>query len=258
MNKFSKIIESVVYDSDLVKLIGGLDDFKFVTYNLGMRDVIDEYLLPYKQEINFNNDPKYQQPLSILYASGKYPEIANYSGKYWSRKLILSLIFVKGNWHPVNKLNTNSFDQAEIIVELVKKEGLIENLIQSSSDINNLKNWLIDFCKTNDILQLIKKHNLKLAGFVKNNRALSERGENAEAEVCEYLINNGYKILYTGGDGDPIDMSFGIDIIAEKAGIISTIQVKRSQSQAINASNEKRYNRIDLFFYSDNGTTGYI
>jgi Holliday junction resolvase-like predicted endonuclease len=53
-------------------------------------------------------------------------------------------------------------------------------------------------------------------------------------------------------------MSFGIDVIAEKAGIISTIQVKRTQSQAINASNEKRYNRIDLFFYSDNGTTGYI
>lgn len=257
MNKFSKILESVVLDSEIVESIGKLDSFKFITYTLGMRKIVEKYLEPYFTEVNFNNEKKYQLPLSLLYSTGNFPEIKKYGSGYWSHKLKISLVIVNGNWHPINKLNTNSFDQAEIVVELVKREGLIEDLKNVSKNQNELKNWLISFFNNNDILSLIKKHKLKLSGFIKYNRKLSEIGDKAETEVASHLESKGYNVLYRGGDGDPIDMAFGCDLIVSKDDKVFTVQIKRTRKQCMKAASSG-YKSIDLFYWSDGKNIGSI
>lgn len=258
MKKFTLIQESVVLDKDLINLIGSFDNYRFLPYTLGLRTIIDNMLLPYTQEINFNNYKKFQLPLQLLSSTGKYPEIKNYGGNYWCHKLILDVVTVKGVWHPVNKLNTNSFDQAELLCDIIKKEGLFEDLKKNYDNESDLKNWLINFCSQNDIESLIKKHNLKLTYYVNYNRILSEYGEMAEKEVADYLSNNGYIIEYSGGDGDPIDMKFGIDLIISQGGQVFTVQVKRTKNQALIASTKSDYSRIDFFYYSNGGTIGRI
>lgn len=258
MNKFSLIQESVVLDKNLILKIGELDYYRFLPYTLKLRQVVEKILQPFSTEVNFNNDRKYQKPLNLLYSTGKYPEIKKYDTKFWSHKLKMNLVLIGGNWHPVNKLNTNSFDQAELLCDLITKEGLIDDIKKTYENESDMKSWLIKFCSENDIESLIKKHNLILQDYTKYNRLLSEYGDKAESEVASYLENDGYSILYRGGDGDPTDMVFGVDLIISKSDIIQTVQVKRTKSQALKASQNKNYSRIDLFFYSQSGNIGSI
>ena len=91
MKKFSKIMESVVPDSDVIKSIALLWDF--LIYDIGMRKIIEDLLKPYSQEYNFNLDDKYQYPLSLLYKTGKFTDIILYdNGRYWSPKINLTQI----------------------------------------------------------------------------------------------------------------------------------------------------------------------
>jgi hypothetical protein len=262
MKKFSAIVESTTHGENLVKLIGELDNFRFVTYTLGMKDVIDTYLNPHEEIINFNSDKKYQEPLSWLHSTGKYPEILEYKSSsgtstFWSKKLITRSVLSKGKWHPINKLNTNSFDQAELLLDLIKAEGHLESIITASRNISFLKSLLIEFVSNNDILGLIKKHGFRLSNYLNHIKKLSKLGEISEATISKLLEDKNYQI-HKGGDGDPIDMTFGIDIIAKKGDDIFTIQVKRTLSQAMIASKQSRYRRIDYFYYANKGNVGFI
>lgn len=258
MKKFSAIVESTAYDENLVRLIGGLDNYRFVIYTLGMKNIVETYLNPHEEVINFNTDEKYQEPLSWLHSTGKYPEIIYYRPNFWTKKLTSKrLVLVRGKWHPINKLNTNSFDQAELLLDLIRLEGHLESIKTASKNINFLKSLLIEFVSNNDILGLVKKHGLRLSNYLNHIRRHSELGEIAESTIAKLLEDNNYQI-YRGGDGDPIDMSFGIDIIAKKGDDVFTIQVKRTMSQASSASSQERYKRIDYFYYADNGNVGFI
>ena len=63
---------------------------------------------------------------------------------------------IGGEWHPVNKLNTNHFDQADVIVDLFRITGDLENVRDICNDQEELKKYLIDFFNNNDVLNLIK------------------------------------------------------------------------------------------------------
>ena len=114
-----------------------------------------------------------------------------------------------------------------------------------------------------NIGDLLKIYGLKLSNYVSHNRENSAVGEKAETEVAEYLSEKGYKILYSGGDGDPIDMSYGCDLIVAKPGDENetrplTIQVKLKELSAVKASKKSNYSSIDLFYWSDGGNVGCV
>jgi hypothetical protein len=104
----------------------------------------------------------------------------------------------------------------------------------------------------------MKQFGLKLSNYTTHNRTNSSIGEKAESEVADYLENQGYEVLYRGGDGDPIDMAYGCDIIISKDNKIETVQVKTKEISAIEASKKSNYSSIDLFYWSDNGNVGRV
>lgn len=258
MKKFSKILESTVSDSEVVKSIAYL--WNFLIYDLGMRDIVEGMLEPYSQTINFNSIPEYQLPLSLLYQTGKFPDIRLYeSGRYWSPKLNnIKQIRVNDVWHPVNKLNTNTFDQAELLVDIFRNLDILDNVKSLINNKYQLKKFLSKFFAENSIPDLMKKFGLRLSKYVTHNRINSAVGEQAESEVCEYLETKGYQILYRGGDGDPIDMTYGCDIIVSKDNQIQTVQVKTKKISAVEASTKSHYSQIDLFYWSESGNVGCV
>ena len=61
------------------------------------------------------------------------------------------------------------------------------------------------------------------------------------------LEENGYTTLYTGSNGDFIDMKYGIDIIMEKDGKIFLVQVKSKSNAAKTSIQNTAYRYIDIF-----------
>jgi hypothetical protein len=259
MKKFSKIMESTVSisDSEVAISIAGL--WNFLVYDLGMRKIVDDMLSPYSDVINFNSDDNYQYPLSLLFNTGKFPDIKLYGDKYWSPKINkINQVRVNGLWHPVNKLNTNPFDQADLLVDILKNMNKLDEVKNIVGNTRALKIYLRDFFNQNDIPSLMKQFGLKLSNYTTHNRTNSAIGEKAESEVADYLENQGYEVLYRGGDGDPIDMAYGCDIIISKDNKIETVQVKTKEISAIEASKKSNYSSIDLFYWSDNGNVGRV
>jgi hypothetical protein len=81
----------------------------------------------------------------------------------------------------------------------------------------------------------------------------SEVGEGNEDLVANILTSKGYTVVYQGGNGDFIDMKFGIDLIVKSPkGKIQTIQVKTSERQATSFLRmSKRYAAVDFVTYKD-------
>ena len=67
--------------------------------------------------------------------------------------------------------------------------------------------------------------------YVKNINYRSKIGEDAENNVKNKLEEKGFELLYQGGEGDLIDMTFGVDLIMSHPEIgPKTIQVKSNES----------------------------
>jgi len=137
-------------------------------------------------------------------------------------------------WHYVNKLNTNYSDTSELLTRIIEKMGNIDVLydwIQKDPSPDRIKKFLEKSIKPK-ISQLLKeyfKDKMEILEFTRNSKYNTEIGEAAERKIEELLENNGFTILYRGGNGDLVDMIFGADIIAERfdKGIV-LIQVKSS------------------------------
>jgi len=221
----------------------------FLIYKFGLFDAINRLLKENSTPKNAN--PDYQLPLSILFQTGKYSDIRNSGSEYYTDKLS-NLGFVlnsEGKWHPVNKLNTNSFDQAELLYDLFNKLGVY---IEIPTDNDNmLKSWLLEFKSKNDLYELIKR-NLNFKDYTKWNRKFSADGEAAENKVSDLLQSKGCEILYQGGDGDFVDMIYGSDIMVRKNDKIYTVQVKSKEEGAKSALDKAiktngSYSNIDWF-----------
>lgn len=251
MRKYSDIIlESNLPKHSFVFKLATLKDGNnfFLIYKFGLFDVINKLLTENSTPKNAN--PEYQLPLSLLFKTGKYSDIKNVGGEYRTDKLsnISCVLNEKGEWHPVNKLNTNSFDQAELLYDLFTKIGVYPEI---PTDEVQLMSWLMDFKSKNDLYKLIKE-NLNFKDYIKWNRKFSADGDIAEEKVASILTSKGCEILYQGGDGDFVDMIYGTDLIVSKNDKIYTVQVKTKEGGAKSALNKAitsngAYSKIDWF-----------
>lgn len=221
----------------------------FLCYDLGFYNAIEKVLDPIKTTINFN--PEKQKELKIIHDSGKYQHIyhlkvTNRNGFYESLALKnVKLVLDKdGNYDPVNKLNTNWFDTADLIVDIIDSNGDINDFI--NLNYYKMKDALKSYFQDKDLTSILKKFNLR--EYVVNNRQKSLIGEEAENFVKECFMAKGLTCVFQGGDGDPIDMRYGIDLIMQSpSGNYSFVQVKSAQGAAEKAYSEGKYIGIDFF-----------
>jgi hypothetical protein len=217
----------------------------FLHRDLGLKDIINSKLRLMGEIRDLNQ--QYQKPLSILYNKPRFDEIEKISGEYYVEHLKNKVVLFDelGQWHHVNKLNTNYSDLAELLTELFIRSGNIKDMVNKNS--LGLRKHLLS--QKENLKSLMDEHFQleEYKEFVRNTKTLSERGERAENEVKLILEKIGFKTLYQGGHGDFIDMIFGIDLIMDYNGKIFTIQVKNSESQALKASEQHTYRRVDYF-----------
>jgi hypothetical protein len=217
----------------------------FLYKDLGLKDIIDEKI-KLMGEVKDLND-QYQEPLEILYNTGKFKEIKKEGDKYYLPRLSdrITIYDEGGEWSYVNKLNTNYADLAELLTELFIRGGVANKLTNKNrlglkTYLNSIKDKLLDVLDKYFKLDEYKD-------FVRNTKVLSKRGEKAEEEVKRVLENFGMRTLYAGGHGDFIDMIFGVDLIMDYRGKTYLIQVKNTEDQALKSSEYRKYDRLDYF-----------
>ena len=188
-------------------------------------------------------------------------------------------------WAYTNKLNTNIYAIAHMLANIIIR-SLLENSIVEVKDISvnqfgkEVYDVLTDDTKDEeDVKNVLFKYKDLIGNlihvyygsyqdksafdkYVEIIKDKSVSGDLAEKAIFDILQKNLHaKLIYSGGDGDFIDMLFGIDLIVDIPGEqkYTTVQVKsyRSYNQNIidtklSIIEENRYEKIDfLAFYMD-------
>jgi hypothetical protein len=250
-----------------------LSSFKYWLYEskgLGLQQIIDFTLDPLKNNISQEEVDKYTVGANILKSNDKINEsrYQSFLKLLSERKLIYTddegKIGPNGKWHPVNKLNTNFYDLADLLTELLIRSYNSGNVVSKNILQCVTGNTSDEECKK---ILLKHKHKLQqlfdsylvspneLLKFTKNIKVNSGYGETLENNIINRLKDIGYNLLYQGGDGDFIDMIFSIDFIIERNGNVSTIQAKTSEYQVdkfITDHNKGKHNAVDLVIYPTN------
>lgn len=214
---------------------------------LGMIDVINPILDEVRECEDMN--PKYQKPLQYLYRTGKIDDIIKKTdGTYYTPKLN-NCCLVKdenGEWDYVNKLNSNYSDLSELLTTLFLKGGQIVNL--SKMNTTEIKNFLTSL-KGKTLIGLLKKYFTieEYRDFTYNTMFNTKLGDYVETLTKVLLEDDGYTTLYEGGNGDFIDMKYGVDLIMEKDGNIYLVQVKSKSYTAKKSTEKPQYRYIDIF-----------
>jgi hypothetical protein len=238
----------------LCKKLNNMGTFLYSSSGLGLKDIIEERIDNLKEKVDLN--PVYQEPLSYLYSTGKYNtgygQIVKH-GDYYKSELLKSVGTVldkTGKWDFVNKLNTNYSDLSEFLTELFIRGKMVTKLSDLSDE--DLKNYLLSI--KNKLGAVIDKYLSvdEYRTFTRNTIHNSNLGEKAEEKVKDILTKNDWEILYSGGNGDFIDMKYFVDIIASKNGYIYTIQVKNSENGVKKSLTDFRYQKIDMFISPKN------
>ena len=198
---------------------------------LGMQAIIDKELDQYKSNVPDDLKTKFIEGLRLLYKTNKY-----------DKNLIISiknlidnskLVYKDGEWHPINKLNTNYADLAELLTCYLydtKRDELntIIDLFQKQTPrqvVTYIKPLMGGFKSYFSLDELMT--------FTRNAIQRSEMGEIAEDMVNDFLREKGLKINYEGGNGDFLDMKFGVDTIADmkliqtKASVKSVMRIRK-------------------------------
>lgn len=237
-----------------------LKSWLYIDKGLGLRLIIDNMLETLKTNIGDEDITKFTEGAKILKDSGKITE--------WQfQRFVEGLpdrlrVHIDGNWHPVNKLNTNYSDLAKLLSDLLMKSKSngrpaateIIDTISNTNDESQIKEVL---SKHKNNLNLLFKTYLNspedLLDYTTFVRTKSEQGEEVENNVANTLSNLGYEILYRGGDGDFIDMLYSTDIIVKTPkGEVKTIQVKSSEWQGKTFMSEVengKHKAVDLLIY---------
>jgi len=238
--------------------INGLGTWLHTNDGFGLANYINKVLEPLKSSIAPEDMAKYKEGASYLLQGGQINK-----GKHdWFIGTLESskLVFVDGEWHPTNKLNTNYSQLATIVTELLIKSN--DENDETASDIlsviddnkGDIKTAMLD--NKDFIYGLFKKYlsdPKDLLPYTDKITQWSEVGEGNEDLVANILTSKGYTVVYQGGNGDFIDMKFGIDLIVKSPkGKIQTIQVKTSERQATSFLRmSKRYAAVDFVTYKD-------
>jgi hypothetical protein len=230
--------------------LNSLGKFLYTSDGLGLQRIIDFKTNQMESLIDVNAD--YQRPLEILWSTGKYNQKGRYdyiskNGDYYGNETMKSVSRVyddSGKWDYINKLNTNYSDLAELLTELFIRGNMVDKL----KNKNTL--GLMEYLKSiKDKLERVIDKYIKLdefKSFVRNTKYLSKVGEKAENDVKNILEKAQINTLYQGGDGDFIDMIFGVDLIVNSGGEDFTIQVKSNENQSIQSRKLKKYEKIDF------------
>lgn len=237
-------------ENELCHKINNLGTFLYEESGLGLKDIIMSKMNQMMQLMDVNKD--YQVPLKILHDTKKYnnPHDRNYisekNGYYENKglKTVNRVLDKEGKFDYINKLNTNYSDLAELITELLKRGGMVQKL--NTKNELGIKKYLTTI---KDKLERVLDKYITLdeyRSFVRNSTHLSKVGEQAENNVKNILEKYGMKELYHGGDGDFIDMLFGIDLIMDDGGKTVTIQVKAKEQQALKALTNWAYKKVDF------------
>jgi hypothetical protein len=228
---------------------------------MGFKDFINNYMKNFMTQKDVNH--KYQVPLKILYDMGIGREkggrhIGHAEGVYTLDRLKNSqLVYDEDdNWVPINKLNTNYTALAHLVVEILEKEGKLEGFVKfmEGKTDDEIQDMLKS--KKNYFFKKVGEHFKSVSDFdnvlepIKRSSGIGERAEN---NVRETLEKAGFTTKYQGGDGDLIDMIFGIDLIMEKTGKTYLIQIKNNPAH-IDITNGY-YEFITLFV---NPVTNYV
>lgn len=242
MKKFSIILESNSEERRLLfNKISSLKSWLYKSNGLGLMGTIDtifkengwETKLTLKEVANFNKG------LDLL---RKTSMDQNWINQRMQNKLpggkIENASFVRdelGEWHPVNKLNTNYMDLADMLTEMiiraieadpVKGKSAYDNIVNDAR--TTLLSW------KPQMKRLLEKYFITLGEgiedfkkFTKYSKKFSSIGEATEDSIVDLLKENDFEISYQGGNGDFIDMIFGVDIIVFREDFgFKTIQVK--------------------------------
>lgn len=241
IKKYESFMNDGLYKQKIISNLANLKSFLIV--DLGFKKVIDDKLGISGEFEDVNHS--YQEPLKYLHSTGKFPEIKNINGEfihYKMKSVRKRIVDMDGYFHPVNKLNTNYSDIATLLYDIIDGLGRLNEIINLSGE--SLKKWLRDFINSIDLYEEIDKFDLK--EYTTNIQRFSKIGDESENFVRDYIIkSHGFKLLYQGGDGDFVDMIFGVDLIMEYKGRVITIQVKSTSSSAKDSFSDYRYKRVD-------------
>lgn len=224
------------------KKIASLKSWIHKDDGLGLKKIINNKIEDLKTDVPDELRQQFIKGAELLQSLGKIDERQK---EYFINNKVGSskLVYLSGEWQPINKLNTNYSDLAEMVTDLLYKGGdnakpFIQGIIdQPTNGLLKLKPYL---------KKLVDKYfedPSVLTDYTKNIQRASSIGESAENRVKETLEDMGFKSEYAGGNGDLIDMTFGTDLImsSPKHGT-KTIQVKNS---------ERAWNRDDSYSYVD-------
>lgn len=240
--------QSVSNKEVICKLISNQGPYLYESTGIGFKSKIQKILDEIATEIDYN--PEKQDVLKILYDSGKYNNsyraIKLTNGYYETDKLIIKQVLDEnGDYDPVNKLNTNWYDIAELIYDILELDGKSADLLNMR--YGQIRNYLKTYFDKKDVDPILKTFDLRK--YVQNNRARTIIGEEAENFVRDCFIMKGMNCVFQGGDGDPIDMVYGIDLImhSTKTNKYFFTQVKSDPVAALNACNNWRYSTLDFY-----------
>ncbi len=212
--------------------IGSLKGFLSRSNGLDLKTVIEKQISDLETEIPKDLQKKFIDCAIFLESLGKITE--DKKNDFIENNVINNkLVYLNGEWQPINKLNTNYYDLAELLTELIYKN---KNNTTFQAIIKDPKTTLMRM--KSELEKMIEDYfddPMMLLDYTKNIQRTTQQGESAERRVKEHLQDNDFKVEYEGGNGDLIDMVFGTDLIMShpKFGV-KTIQVK---------ANEKAYNQ---------------
>lgn len=236
------------------------------------KNYVNSLLEPYRSTLKEKDKVKYLPILEII--SKHKPNLSQKIEEFKNDLNNISYVMDdKGDWHPVNKLNTNYSDLSELLTHMFEKfftgkptDLFFEKILDRETAYNSLKEYtgtntfilslknqvennrhlsidqVLALASTIDIINhnlfikeglenvLSKKVKLsidEIKDFINNTTKNSYEGEVVENNVEMMLNDYGWKTIHKGGNGDFIDMKFGIDLIVEKDGVYKFVQVKK-------------------------------
>jgi hypothetical protein len=212
--------------------IGSLKGLLSRSNGLDLKTVIEKQISDLETEIPKDLQKKFIDGAIFLESLGKITE--DKKNDFIKNNVINNkLVYLNGEWQPINKLNTNYFDLAELLTELIYKN---KNNTTFQAIIKDPKTTLMRM--KSELKKMIEDYfedPKMLFDYTKNIQRTTQQGESAERRVKEHLQDKGFKVEYEGGNGDLIDMVFGTDLIMSHPDFgVKTIQVK---------ANEKAYDQ---------------
>lgn len=209
---------------------------------LGLKRIINDKIKKLETEIPEEFKQHFIEGANLLLSIGK---ITDKELEYFITNKVNNnkLVYFDGVWQPVNKLNTNYADLAELLTDMIYRGGerskpTIQHVISNPEEgLLKIKPYLVK------LFNEYFKNSEELNDYTKNIKRTSAVGEEAENKVKEVLEKLGFKSEYDGGNGDLIDMVFGTDLIMSSPEHgTKTIQVK---------NNEYSWNKKDKYKYVD-------